>query len=119
MAKVAMGESQAGMWKPNESASMITPSTRMEYNRPVLQVSVSLHPLDVADRQLPEDEGADAVSDENEGDRDGEGECTDDPVDGEGGIDHLQVEELGHVGHVPAHHLSLLELPRSAGTRGR
>ena len=31
MADVATGESQAGIWNPKLSASMIVPSTRMEY----------------------------------------------------------------------------------------
>ena len=66
----------------------------------VFEKDVFLDPVDAIDRELPDDDCTDSVSQQDQGHRQGEGEGPHDAVDGEGQVDDLQVEDLPDVGHV-------------------
>ena len=66
-------------------------------HRAVFEVDVFFDGFDVADSELADDDGADAVADEDEGDGKGEGEGAEHAVNGEGGVDGFKIENFAHV----------------------
>jgi len=66
----------------------------------VFEIDIFFDPFDAVNRELPDNDGPDPVSKKNEGHRQRESEGPHDAVDGEGQIDHLEVEDLPDIGHV-------------------
>ena len=63
-------------------------------HRPVLEETVTPDLVDAPDSQFPDHNGPDAVPDQDERDREGEGERPDDAVDREGCVEDLKVRDL-------------------------
>jgi hypothetical protein len=66
-------------------------------HRPVFYETKPPDPFDVADRDLPHDDRAQAVSQDDDRDRKCEGECAQDAVYGKCHVDDFQVEDLAQV----------------------
>src|SRR5690606_33461061 len=66
---------------------------------PVLEEEIPFDPVDIAYGHLPDNNGTKAAPDDDEGHGECEGEGTENAIDREGGIDHLQVKDLAPVRH--------------------
>lgn len=63
----------------------------------VFEIDIFFDAIDIANGELADDDGAEAVADEDEWDGECECECSEYAVDGERGIDYLQVENFTDV----------------------
>lgn len=66
----------------------------------VFEIDVLFDPFDAADRQPPDDDGADSVSQQDQRYRQGESESADHSIDREGHVDDFQIDDLSDIGEI-------------------